>query len=136
MREAEPVKLLVLYTNNCTPHGKGGTEADRTRSGTQRSPRRRRWGGIPGRSPASMGILRTLGGGGKRQFTEEERPPGLKPALISSRVRGPEGPLFHGDPHIRELFRRLLRRIRGKLGHRRKFLRYALEHGHSLLGPL
>ena len=28
-------------------------------------------------------------------------PQGLKPALISGDLRGPEGPLFHGDPRIR-----------------------------------
>ncbi len=35
------------------------------------------------------------------QSSEKELPPGLKPALISLGLRGPEGPLFHGDPHIR-----------------------------------
>jgi hypothetical protein len=41
------------------------------------------------------------------QSSEEKRPPGLKPALISLGLRGPEGPLFHGDPHIFEFFRKL-----------------------------
>jgi len=38
---------------------------------------------------------------------EEERPPGLKPRLISERSRGPEGPLFHGDTDICDFFRKL-----------------------------
>ncbi len=41
-------------------------------------------------------------------MAEEKRPPGLKPALISSAFRGPfdklragsEGPLFHSDAYI------------------------------------
>jgi hypothetical protein len=34
-------------------------------------------------------------------------PQGLKPALIANSLRGPEGPLFHGDAHILESFRKL-----------------------------
>jgi len=34
------------------------------------------------------------------QFAENERPPGLKPTLIALDLRGPKGPLFHGDVHI------------------------------------
>jgi len=41
------------------------------------------------------------------QSSEEKRPPRLKPALISLGLRGPEGPLFHGGPHISEFFRKL-----------------------------
>jgi hypothetical protein len=33
-------------------------------------------------------------------------PHGLKPALISRGLRGPEGPLFHGNPQISEFFRK------------------------------
>jgi hypothetical protein len=40
------------------------------------------------------------------QSADEERPLGLKPSLIANRLRGPEGPLFHGDAGIREFFRR------------------------------
>jgi hypothetical protein len=43
-------------------------------------------------------------GCGKRQLGEEKRPPGLKPLLISLVLRGPEGPLFHGDAHILDFF--------------------------------
>jgi hypothetical protein len=39
-------------------------------------------------------------GCGKVQSIEERLPPGLKPALISRELRGPEGPLFHGDACI------------------------------------
>jgi hypothetical protein len=46
-------------------------------------------------------------GCGKMQSAEEQRPLGLKPTMISRGLRGPEGPLFHGDPHIREFFRSL-----------------------------
>jgi hypothetical protein len=38
------------------------------------------------------------------------RPPGLKPARIPGNLRGPEGPLFHGDARIREFFRNLFSR--------------------------
>jgi hypothetical protein len=38
--------------------------------------------------------------GGNGPFVEERRPPGLKPELILNPVRGPEGPLFHGDACI------------------------------------
>jgi len=48
-----------------------------------------------------------LAGCGKTQSAEEQRPLGLKPTMISRGLRGPEGPLFHGDPHIREFFRSL-----------------------------
>src|ERR1700687_6221697 len=34
------------------------------------------------------------------QSAGEERPPGLKPTGISQGLRGPEGPLFHGDARI------------------------------------
>src|SRR5271165_1328571 len=46
--------------------------------------------------------------GEKTQFDAEKRPPGLKPILISRDLRGPEGPLFHGDAHIWEFFSSLL----------------------------
>jgi hypothetical protein len=36
-----------------------------------------------------------------------ERPPGLKPALISNRLRGAEAPLFHSGARIRDFFRSL-----------------------------
>jgi tetraacyldisaccharide 4'-kinase len=46
---------------------------------------------------------------------EEQRPPGLKPAVILEGLRGPEGPLFHGGANIPdggadfpEFFRKLL----------------------------
>jgi len=39
------------------------------------------------------------------QSAKEERPPGLKPAVISRGLRGPEGPLFHDSSHIRAFFR-------------------------------
>jgi hypothetical protein len=32
---------------------------------------------------------------------------GLKPARIPNALRGPEEPLFHGDAHILEFFRKL-----------------------------
>jgi len=32
---------------------------------------------------------------------------GLKPAHIPGNLRGPEGPLFHGDARIGEFFRNL-----------------------------
>jgi hypothetical protein len=34
------------------------------------------------------------------QSVEEERPPGLKPALNLRDLRGPEGPLFLGDSRV------------------------------------
>jgi hypothetical protein len=46
-------------------------------------------------------------GCGKTPSDEERRPPGLKPAHIPGNLRGPEGPLFHGDARIREFFRNL-----------------------------
>ena len=33
--------------------------------------------------------------------------PGAEARIDSADLRGPEGPLFHGDPHIREFFRSL-----------------------------
>ena len=51
--------------------------------------------------------LKARGGCGKTQCGEEKRPQGLKPSLISHRLRGPEGPLFHSDAHIRDFFRSL-----------------------------
>ena len=45
------------------------------------------------------------------QSGEEERPPGLKPRLISEDLRGPEGPLFHGDKDIYDFSRKLWRRV-------------------------
>jgi hypothetical protein len=44
----------------------------------------------------------------KSKFSEEGRPLGLKPCAIATGLRGPEGPLFHGDARIREFFRSLL----------------------------
>jgi hypothetical protein len=52
----------------------------------------------------------------KNASLDKERPPGLKPALISRGLRGPfdklragsEGPLFHGGAHIRNFFRQAL----------------------------
>jgi len=41
------------------------------------------------------------------QSDENERPPGLKPGLIAERLRGPEGPFFHGDACICGFFRNL-----------------------------
>jgi hypothetical protein len=52
----------------------------------------------------SFGIARHLR---KNTNAEEQRPLTLKPALISSALRGPEGPIFHGDAFICELFRNL-----------------------------
>src|SRR5271165_3368161 len=46
--------------------------------------------------------------GEKTQFDAEKRPPGLKPIRISRDLRGPEGPLFHGDAYILEFFSSLL----------------------------
>jgi hypothetical protein len=40
----------------------------------------------------------------------QRRPPGLKPLMIQSNLRGPEGPLFHGCAKLHEFFRTLLRR--------------------------
>ena len=42
----------------------------------------------------------------------DARPPGLKPRLISGGLRGPEGPLFHGDMDICDFFRKLSKRSR------------------------
>ncbi len=44
---------------------------------------------------------------GKSPSSPGERPPGLKPALISTRLRGAEAPLFHGGARIRAFFRSL-----------------------------
>ena len=57
----------------------------------------------------------SLGGCGKTPSDEEKRPPGLKPADIPGNLRGPEGPLFHGDARIREFFRNLLEENAGVL---------------------
>jgi hypothetical protein len=43
----------------------------------------------------------------KLHRTRKGDKPGLKPAQISGNLRGPEGPLFHGDARIREFFRNL-----------------------------
>jgi hypothetical protein len=43
----------------------------------------------------------------ENSFPAEKRPPGLKPVLIQRDLRGPEGPLFHGDRHIHYFFRKL-----------------------------
>jgi len=41
------------------------------------------------------------------QFADKKRPPGLKPMMIQSGLRGPEGPLFHGSAGFREFFHSL-----------------------------
>ena len=43
----------------------------------------------------------------KRNLPKKQRPQGLKPALISRGLRGPEGRLFHGNARICEFFRSL-----------------------------
>jgi hypothetical protein len=53
-------------------------------------------------------VVEALAGCGKTPFAEERRPQGLKPALIPNALRGPEGPLFHGDSYICEFFSSLL----------------------------
>jgi hypothetical protein len=55
-------------------------------------------------------VLKGHGFSGKTPSEEERRPPGLKPAHIAGNLRGPEGPLFHGDARIREFFRNLFSR--------------------------
>src|SRR5579859_5823073 len=41
----------------------------------------------------------------KMRLSVGQRLPGLKLAMISEGLRGPEGPLFHGSANIRESFR-------------------------------
>jgi hypothetical protein len=43
----------------------------------------------------------------KCDLTREQRALGLKPLVILKGLRGPEGPLFHGDADICEFFRKL-----------------------------
>ena len=46
----------------------------------------------------------------KVTIVEEGRPPGLKPSLMRDDLRGPEGPLFHGEAEIYVFFRSLFSR--------------------------
>jgi len=43
----------------------------------------------------------------KKSAVDRRITTGLKPALISNRLRGAEAPLFHGGARIRDFFRSL-----------------------------